>query len=377
MTITTQLALLNNLSPIEFMRKHWQKKPLFVSSSIPNAATFIDRNTLFELASHEGVESRLVIYTKRKWDVQYGPFSKPFLRKLPKKNWTLLVQGVNLHLQKASDLLNSFAFLPYARLDDLMVSYAAPGGGVGPHFDSYDVFLLQGEGCRQWQISNQSDLSLVPDAPLKILRRFKPQQEWSVNPGDLLYLPPHYAHQGTAITHCMTYSIGFRSPSAQDLTHRFFNFLQDRVETSEQYADPELRATRHPALIPTTLQSSFLNILKNNTRWRQQDILQFIGEDLSTPKDHITFELPSPALSKINFLKLVRKYGMRLTLTSILLYDNMAFYINGERHHSPPSKNKTLLTLADHRKLPPSNIEPFSANILYQWYRCGYLQIDQ
>ena len=155
-----------------------------------------------------------------------------------------------------------------------------PGGGVGPHFDSYDVFLLQGEGRRRWQISSQRDLALVPDAPLKILSRFRASREWTLAAGDMLYLPPRCAHDGVALDECITYSIGFRAPSAQDLCGRFLEFLQDRLDAPQLYTDPRLKPTRHPAEINSQLTQGLLRLL-DNARWSRDDLLQFIGEDLS------------------------------------------------------------------------------------------------
>ena len=153
---------------------------------------------LIALACRDDVESRVVIRRARHWEVQHGPFEPRFFRRLPARGWTLLVQDVNHFLPQGRELLQRFAFIPYSRLDDLMVSYAPPGGGVGPHFDSYDVFLLQGLGRRRWRISNQRDLTLVADAPLKLLADFRARQEWTLDAGDMLYLPPAWAHDGVA-----------------------------------------------------------------------------------------------------------------------------------------------------------------------------------
>src|SRR5690606_39783213 len=190
------------------------------------------------MAAREDVESRLITHFSAKWHLEKGPFPK--LPSPRKTDWTLLIQGVNLHDDAADALLQQFRFIPDARLDDLMISYATPNGGVGPHFDSYDVFLLQAHGRRRWRIGSQKDLSLVEDLPLKILKHFKPEQEFVLEPGDMLYLPPHYAHDGIAADECMTYSIGFRAPSYQELGEAFLHFMMDSIDLKGRYADPDL-----------------------------------------------------------------------------------------------------------------------------------------
>src|SRR5688572_17863595 len=173
-------GFLAGLTPSQFMRRHWQKQPLLARAALPSYGSEredgIDKQALFALASRDDVESRIIARSGSKWSVRFGPFSAADLKRMPARNWTLLVQGVDQTLWQGARLLSEFSFLPYARLDDVMVSYAVPGGGVGPHFDSYDVFLLQGRGERRWRIGSQSDLELVADVPVKILSRFAPDQ---------------------------------------------------------------------------------------------------------------------------------------------------------------------------------------------------------
>ncbi|MEP7329019.1 MAG: cupin domain-containing protein, partial [Betaproteobacteria bacterium] len=201
---TAKLPLLGGHTPAAFLRRFWQKEALLVRGAIPDFAGLHTRATLFALAGRDDVEARLLVRSGRAWTLEHGPFPARLLRTLPAVDWTLLVQGVNLESDAADTLLRRFAFLPFARLDDLMVSYAAPGGGVGPHFDSYDVFLLQGFGRRRWRYGRQQDLALRPGLPVKILRRFVPQHDTVLAPGDMLYLPPAYAHDGIAVDACTT-----------------------------------------------------------------------------------------------------------------------------------------------------------------------------
>jgi hypothetical protein len=218
--------------------------------------------------------------------MQHGP-----LQELPprsQREWTMLVQGINLHDPKADELLREFRFVPDARLDDLMVSFATDGGGVGPHFDSYDVFLLQAQGRRRWRIGAQQDLSLVEGLPLKILANFEPEEEFVLEPGDMLYLPPHYAHDGVAEGECMTYSIGFRSPSFQELGEAFLQFMADAIDLPGRYADPDLQPAKNPAEIPKDMLTSITEEL-NKVRWDEEDVTIFMGEYLSEPKHNVFF----------------------------------------------------------------------------------------
>lgn len=364
-------SMLNGLTPAQFLRRHWQKKPLLARASLPRFAPLLSPRDLQDMAGSADTESRLIVQKGGRWQVSHGPFTRRDFAKLPARNWTLLVQGVNHVLPQARDLLAQFAFIPYARLDDLMVSYAPPGGGVGPHFDSYDVFLLQGEGRRRWRISNQRDLALVPDAPLKILSRFHASREWALSAGDMLYLPPRCAHDGVALDECITYSIGFRAPSAQDLCGRFLEFLQDRLDAPQLYADPQLRPTRHPARIDKQMTQGLLRLL-DNVRWNRDDLLHFIGEDLSAPKAHVVYAPPRRALTLAAFAKTAGKQDLHLAPQSILLYDHAAFYINGERWTVPARARSRLRRFADHRMLPPAAAPAAGMDALYAWYRAGY-----
>jgi 50S ribosomal protein L16 3-hydroxylase len=364
--------MLNGLTPAQFLLRHWQKKPLLARASLPQFTALANRRDLIELAQDAQAESRLVIRNGRRWQVRHGPLSRRDFSALPARNWTLLVQGVNHLLPQAQELLDRFAFIPHARLDDLMVSYAPPGGGVGPHFDSYDVFLLQGEGRRRWQVSSQRDLALVDDAPLKILRSFRAGREWTLSGGDMLYLPPRYAHDGVALDDCITYSVGFRAPSAQDLCSRFLDFLQDRLMVPGIYADPGLKPAKNPGHIDRRLTRELLRLL-GGLRWTRSDLLQFIGEDLSTPKPHVVFAPPQRALTSSAFTRRVATAGLRLLPQTILLYDDSAFYINGERCVVSAGAGKRIRRLADRRGLPPSVLPAAAAGTLYAWYRAGYL----
>ncbi len=359
-----------------FLQHYWQKKPLLARLALPEYTTLLTREMLFDLATRDDVQSRLVTRSSGRWHLEHGPFTLRTLTRLPKRNWTLLVQGVNHLLPRAQELLLEFDFIPYARLDDIMVSYAPPGGGVGPHFDSYDVFLLQLAGTRRWHVSAQRDLSVVEGAPLKILRRFRPQLEWILEPGDMLYLPPRYAHDGEAIDDCLTCSIGFRAPGAQELGVRFLEFLQDRLALDDIYRDPDLGLQRHPAHISSDMLQKMRRMLKG-IRWQDGDIVQFAGQYLTEPKPHIVFDPPRRALPAAAFAAKVARHGVRLALKSQMLCRGRQVFINGERCVVAAAAARLLLRFADRQRLPPRTLVPEeAAHWLYQWYRAGYIDLD-
>ena len=363
------------LTPAQFLRRHWQKKPLLVRGALTEYASFIDRAGLCELAARDDVVSRLVMRTRAGWEVRHGPFKPALLRKLPPRGWSLLVQGVNHVVPRAASLLQEFRFLPYARLDDIMVSYAPPGGGVGPHFDSYDVFLLQGHGTRRWSVSAQRDLELVPDAPLRILERFHADDEWLVEPGDLLYLPPRCAHDGVALDDCITISIGFRAPSTAEITARFLEHLQDTREPQGRYADPSLAPAAHPAQIGADMVKKFARMLEA-IRWSRSDVTRFAGVYLTEPKPHIVFERPSRPLARSGFIRAATRHGVRLAPTSLMLFRGRTFFINGESCPVDAPTARMLRRLADDRRLTlPLDCEAAALDLLHEWYRAGYLLV--
>jgi 50S ribosomal protein L16 3-hydroxylase len=368
-----KLPLLGGLSVNEFLRDYWQKKPLLIRQAIPRFNGLIDQQQLIALACTEDVQARLVTQRQGKFVLKEAPFEPEDLDKLGKTRWTVLVQGVNHYLPEAAALLKHFSFIPHARLDDLMVSYAPKGGGVGPHFDSYDVFLLQGSGHRRWQISAQSDRSLIPGAPLRILSDFRVEQEWVLEPGDMLYLPPHYAHNGIAEDDCMTYSIGFRTPAYQELAEQFLVYLQDRIAVDGMYADPDLKTQKHPSEISAAMVKQTEQAIKH-VRWDKEDIANFLGCYLSEPKPHIFFDAPERPLSQARFRQAVLKSGVQLDLKTQMLCHAGWIFMNGEEHLVNAQDYPWLRSLADRREsLAVKDCTAESIELLYQWYLDGYI----
>jgi len=358
-------APLGGLSPKEFLRRHWQKRPLLVRRALPGFRSVIGKRALFSLAARRDVESRLVKRTGLRWEVTQGPVAG-----LPRnpQDWTLLVNGVNLHQQKAEQLLRRFAFLPQARLDDVMVSYAVPGGGVGPHFDSYDVFLVQGAGRRIWRLARPRPFKLAQGAPLKLIEGFMPEHEYLLEPGDLLYLPPGWGHDGVALDECLTCSIGFRAPRAAELGAAFLDYLHERGLPDAQYRDPGLRASRQGARIDPRMVDFAARQLRR-IRWKRTDVEDFLGRYLTTPKQEVVFRRARSAESR------ARKDAIELNPKTQLLYSGSRFFINGESFVPRASQRRALRELADRRRASAQALARAGlAGLLSEWRESGYLQ---
>jgi len=369
------MQLLGGLSTKTFLSQYWQKKPLLVRDAIPHFKGVVQAPELFALASREDAEARLVQHRAGAWNLRHGPFARTEFARLPKSGWTLLVQGLNLDLPAADDLLRRFSFVPYARLDDVMVSYAVAGGGVGPHFDSYDVFLLQGPGRRRWSVGNQRRLELDPAAPLRILRDFRPDREWLLGPGDMLYLPPGWAHQGIALEKSFTYSIGFRAPSDAEMAREFLAFLQDRVALRGQYADPGLRPQRHAAEIPAAMMRHAAAV-SAKIRWSRREVARFLGKYLSEPKPRVVFSRPRRPVALRRFAADCRARGLRLDPRTQMLFRGRDFFVNGERVEAATPQCARLARLADERILPPRARLPRPLfPLLHAWYLFGWIHI--
>jgi len=255
---TKPSALLGGMSPARFLRDHWQKKPLVVRGAFPGFRDPLDPDELAGLSCEDGVESRIVREKggARPWQVTWGPQREDVFAKLPKRGWTLLVQEINRWVPEAALLLEPFGFLPSVRVDDVMTSFAAPGGSVGPHVDSYDVFLVQGRGERRWKYHARptKDVRIVPDLELRILQTFEEEEDCVLGPGDMLYLPPGFAHHGVAVTPCLTYSIGFRAPCMGEVWSSFAAAAARQSPASPTLlVDPPLSPATNPGAIPEEL----------------------------------------------------------------------------------------------------------------------------
>ncbi|MFG0679783.1 JmjC domain-containing protein [Pseudomonas sp. xss_4] len=282
----TPLQLLGGITAREFMRDYWQKKPLLVRQAFPDFISPIDPDELAGLALEDEVESRIVLeHGAHPWEMRRGPFNEDTFAELPEQDWTLLVQAVDQFVPEVAELLENFRFLPSWRIDDVMISFAAPGGSVGPHFDNYDVFLLQGHGQRNWKIGQMcdSDSALLEHSDLRILADFEQSGEWTLEPGDMLYLPPRLAHYGVAVDECLTYSVGFRAPSAAEVLTHFTDFLGQFLPDEDRYSD----ADAQPVSDPHQIQHDALDRLKALLDKHMGDkdlLLTWFGQFMTEPR---------------------------------------------------------------------------------------------
>jgi 50S ribosomal protein L16 3-hydroxylase len=374
MDVNQPLPLLGGISPDDFMKQYWQKKPLLVRQAIPDFKPLLDRAALFELADREDGQSRLVIQKPGEtpaWQFKQGPFERRQLPALKRPGWTVLVQGVDLQDDAVHALMNQFRFVPDARLDDVMISYATDGGGVGPHFDSYDVFLLQAQGRRRWRIGAQKDLTLQPDVPLKILANFEPDEEFVLEPGDMLYLPLLHAHDGIAMGECMTYSIGFRSPSRGELARELLQRLAEDAEDtvgSDVYRDPTQVATAQPGEIPAAL----LDFARSALQDALKDPLALgraLGEYMTEPKPDVWFETFDTAEAPTDG-------SVRLDRRSKMMFDAQHIFINGESFNAAGLDATLMRRLSNERTLKPQDLAQASVEaraLLQEWNEAGWL----
>jgi 50S ribosomal protein L16 3-hydroxylase len=371
---------LGEVSVDQFMRRQWQRRPLLVRNAIPGITPPVSREALFEMAGRDDVESRLVSRRGRRWQVSHGPIEAAALPDTRQRQWTLLVQGMDLHAPAARALLDRFRFLPDARLDDLMISWASDGGGVGPHTDSYDVFLVQVQGRRRWRIAPPGASALLPDAPLRILAQFEPTESWVLEPGDMLYLPPQWAHEGTAEGECMTCSVGFRAPSRHELLRGFLADCADQPGGPDpRHTDPGLAPTAQPGRIPEPLAASMSRWLAG---WRpsQAQIDDYLGRFLTEPKPQVWFEPPARVPPLPRWWGQAQAAGVIADRRTRLAWRGSHLFINGESLHPPGTARALLRRLADQRRLEPATLARVSADsalaqVLHDWFAAGWLQV--
>lgn len=376
------LSQLGNCSVNRFMRDYWQKKPLLIRQAFPMLTPLIDRPQIAELARCDHTESRLISRRSGEWSLKHGPFEN--LPATSRKQWTLLVQGVDLYSQAVHRLLRQFRFLSDARLDDVMVSIASDGGGVGPHWDSYDVFLLQAEGQRRWQIGPTGYPDRVPECigglPLKIIKDPQFTEEFVLDPGDMLYLPPGWAHDGVAIGACTTLSIGFRAPGMDEFLQAWHADQADRLRVANQrYQDAGARATESPGKIPPRLDQTLKRWIATTTP-SAREIEDFIGRYLSEPKSNVWFDARRNPPGLPGFVRRASKHGLQLDRQTRMLYRNRRLYVNGESSDCP--MNPIIRALVNDRQLSGVKVfesanDPLLMACLHQWWSHGWIHCDK
>ncbi len=276
------------LSLEAFLSEYWQKKPLLIRNAFPSMCVPIEADELAGLACEAFVESRLIIQdgVSDRWELTHGPFTEKTFQSLPEKHWTLLVQAVDHWVPAAAEFLTQFHFIPSWRIDDLMISYSTDGGGVGPHYDNYDVFLVQAQGRRQWDVGGSCDAQTPrrPDTPVMILSDWKPHQQWILEPGDILYVPPRVGHNGIAVGNdCMTCSVGFRAPSHSEILNGFANYVGDSLSEEMRYADPDLSSQANPGCLTPEALSKIHHVVRQYLE--DKNVLgEWFGRFITAPK---------------------------------------------------------------------------------------------
>ncbi len=370
------LPLLGGLSPDQFMKRHWQKKPLLIRQAVPNMKPLIERAELLSMLENEEVESRQIVRKGAKWTLKKGPMARKSLPSFKTPDWTVLIQGVDLHHDAVHALLQQFRFVPDARLDDLMISFATDGGGVGPHFDSYDVFLLQAQGQRKWRIGRQKKFELQEGVPLKILKDFKPETEFVLNPGDMLYLPPGYAHDGVAIGECMTYSVGFRVPRSAELASDLLMGLSEELAEDSGsandllYQDPNQSPAIQDASIPLGMQQFAAKAIAKALK-DPQLLNCLLGESLTAPKANVWFDTPD----QDDLPNFVWPKDVQLDRRTKMLFDAKHIFINGESFKAAGQDAKLLRKLANDKFLPSAHAAQLSENaaeLMQAWWEEGW-----
>ncbi len=364
MTSDNPLQILGGISAREFLRDYWQKKPLLIRQAIPSFESPISPDELAGLSLEDEVESRLVIeHGDSPWELRRGPFGDDTYQNLPERDWTLLVQAVDQLVPEVAELIEHFRFLPNWRIDDVMVSFAAPGGGVGPHFDNYDVFLLQAHGQRRWRIGQVCDgeSPILPHAELRILSEFHQTEEWVLEPGDMLYLPPKLAHYGTAEDACMTYSLGFRAPSAAEVLTHFTDFLAQFLPDEERYSDADLT----PAEDPYQIQSDALDRLRAMLTEHMGDerlLLTWFGQFMTEPR--YPERVAGPEIDESQFLRalndgavLVRNLSARLAWSEVDI--GLLLFASGQSRLLPAHLKELLKLICSADALHAENLAPW------------------
>ena len=322
------VSVLGNITPEVFLRDYWQKKPLLIRQAFPDYESPLSPDELAGLALEEEVESRIVLtHGQIPWELRRGPFGEKDFSQLPETDWTLLVQSVDQFVPEVAELMSAFRFLPSWRIDDIMISYAAPGGSVGPHFDNYDVFLLQSHGHRRWKIGQQcsADSALIDHPDLRILEHFEQQQEWVLAPGDMLYIPPGLAHYGIAEDECMTMSVGFRAPSHQEILVHFTDFLAQYMSDQDRYSDAGMQVPAQPSAIDDAsvqrLQDIVLELVQDKAA-----LATWFGRYMTEPR-YPELVQPTEIETPVLLQELENGYGLMRNPSA-----RLAYRLEGDQH---------------------------------------------
>lgn len=353
---------LNNLTRQQFLDEYWQKKPLLIRQGLSNFDDPISPDELAGLAMEPQIESRLVSQTNGQWQAQHGPFEN--YDHLGEKDWSLLIQGVDHWDEQVDALLNEFRFLPNWRIDDVMVSFATPGGGVGPHVDNYDVFIIQGSGKRHWQVgSNEALKEVIANEALLHVEAFEPIIDVELLPGDILYIPPGFPHQGIAIEPSMSFSVGYRTIAKSHLFSGFADYLIDHQYGKDMVVDPSRQATTTPGLIDAQDISNLTNCLKEMLTDEKQ-LTDFYGLHLSSAKHELAIDEDIEPFDSDEILSILQTQPLyRLGgLRCLYFPQDWAkgwLYINGEKFSLAPHSHGFITLLANTVNLTQVEMEQY------------------
>jgi len=378
----------DGLDAQRFLAEYWQRRPLLLRGALPSFRCPLPADELAGLACEPQVESRLVLEqgSMGPWELRHGPFDEDTFAELPEDRWTLLVQDADKHHPEVADLLSAFAFIPTWRLDDIMISYAEDQGSVGPHVDEYDVFLIQAEGRRRWRIDagDRPDLTCIPDLDLCILEHFTPTDDWVLEPGDILYLPPGVPHWGTAEGECMTWSVGLRAAAWSELASDWYEHQAERAVPPGRYRDPGLRLQAQSGEILPEVFSQVRTTLEQALTGADADSFRaWLGASLTEPKEHLCLVSTEPILSPAAFHREFAAAGVLLRHGwSRLLFcrgdgaDDLLF-ANGEVHHLPKAQVALLGLITGERdltfnQLAPWLTQPAALGLLCRLYNDGH-----
>ena len=385
--MTDAQMVLGKLSAADFLREYWQKKPLLIRQSMPGFHSPIMPEELVTMACDKDVESRLVLEKglTQPWQLRHGPFTAEDFHTLPDTHWTLLLQEMNKHLSEAAELMARFDFIPSWRIDDIMISFSPPHGSVGPHVDSYDVFLLQAEGRKRWQVASRghSGSAFLPDLELRILSEFTPEQEWVLEPGDMLYLPPGIAHHGIALDHGQTWSVGLRAPSHADMLSTMLEQAMETLDPEARYRDPDLVPPAHPAEIPAEVLSQVQQLVRTLTD--RIDPAVWFGRLVTENRSGLGPEPPATTVTRREFLNGIQRQGplVRNPATRFAYVRRSAggatLFVEGEEYELDRPSTFAAPLIAERSTLSWEDIEPGMNNpglvsTLTELYNRGYLR---
>jgi 50S ribosomal protein L16 3-hydroxylase len=362
------MQILQNFDCTLFLAEYWQKKPLVIKNAL-GTNNLISPEILAGFSLEDAVESRIVIHTPEKnpsWKMLNGPFTEATFKKLPETHWTLLVNGVDRLAPKIYELIQYFTFIPQWRFDDVMVSYATEQGSVGPHYDNYDVFLFQGMGQRKWSLTSQNcdPENYLPNIPLRIMKEFHVEQEYILNEGDLLYLPPHIAHHGVSLSKdCMTYSFGYRSYQTPELWQNFGDYLGEQINQELLLKDP-LWQQQAPGLIPAQawqkVKATFHQLIDNEELLRTW-FGNFVTSLTRDEEELIPCWSPPTIKSLEKFFNTtLNKHKVIIrTGTGRLAYQEspFAFFLNGYKDDIPGIDENLIRRICNNEKIPLSEIK--------------------